>query len=269
MSSFLHRSSALSRSLPRQLSQNSWRFGPPIRRSCAMNRHFYSSLGSNRMDGFNPRQGMGFIWGLIGANVAVFAAVHASPSLSQKLTRDLPLSLKSVREGRYWTIITSGFTHFSGMHLIFNMIALHAFGRTLVYGARLPVPRLALLSVGSLISGSAFFLVHEKRRERRFYNVQGIGASGMVMGLGAAAACLVPMQQMMVVIVPAPLFVVVAGYFAYDFWYLNQHTGTAHSGHLGGMAFGLLYYVLSLRKFGGVMGQRMIKSAPPFWRGRR
>ncbi|KAF2814043.1 uncharacterized protein BDZ99DRAFT_516665 [Mytilinidion resinicola] len=233
-----------------------------------MDRHFYySSLASNRMGGFNPRPGMGFIWGLIGANVAVFAAVHASPSQSRKLTRELPMSLQSIREGKYWTIITSGFTHFSGYHLLGNMFTLHAFGRVLVYGARLPLLNLIILSVGSLISGSAFFLAHEKRRERPYRMVQGIGASGMVMGLGAAAACLVPRTMMLVAFFPAPLWLVVSGYFAYDYWYLNQHTGTAHSGHLGGLGFGLLYYVLSLRRFGGVLGLRVIK--PQNWRGVR
>lgn len=75
----------------------------------------------------------------------------------------------------------------------------------------------------------------------------------MVMGMGAAATLLAPMTQMVVLVFPAPLFLVTAGYVAADTYYLDSKTSRiGHAAHLGGLAFGAVYYFVSLRRFGGV-----------------
>lgn len=52
---------------------------------------------------------------------------------------------------------------------------------------------------------------------------------------------------------PIPLVVVTMGYVAYDTYSLDSKTSTTgHAAHLGGFAFGVVYYLLSLRRFGGV-----------------
>jgi len=244
------------------------------------------------MNSYNPGTDMGmkFIWALIGVNTAVYVAVDYSspsgsgipgfhltsnPSLYYKLRRNLPLSLDNIREGKYWTIITSGFTHFGLYHLIGNMFALHAFGSYLARGTTfsrpLPVPNLAILAFGSLVSGSCFFLINQKKRERFHHTVEGIGASGMAMGLGAAAALLAPKSRLLIWgIIPVPLWLLIGGYFVIDYGLLGSNTGVAHEGHLGGLAFGVLYYVLTLRRFGGILAKRAIKPASnQVWRGRR
>lgn len=82
-----------------------------------------------------------------------------------------------------------------------------------------------------------------------------LGASGMVQGIAAAATLLAPVAPiyLMFIPVPIPLFVVTIGYVAYDTYNLDSKTSRiGHSAHLGGFAFGVLYYFLSLRRFGGV-----------------
>jgi membrane associated rhomboid family serine protease len=195
----------------------------------------------------------------------------SNPKLFSKLVENLPLSLNSIREGKYWTLVTSGFTHFGTMHFLGNMITLYAFSGVLTQIPGLPVQRLAILSFGSLISGSIGFLIYRKQRERPREIVRGIGASGMVMGLGAAAACLKPHQKFYIWgVLPVPLWLLIGGYFVFDYTSLESNSGTSHEGHLGGLAFGLLYYVVSLRMFGGVLGPRAIRAAPKqmWWRGR-
>lgn len=82
---------------------------------------------------------------------------------------------------------------------------------------------------------------------------QGLGASGMVMGMGATATLLAPLTPMAILFVPAPLFVVMAGYVALDTYFLNSKTSRiGHAAHLGGLTFGAVYYFASLRQYGGV-----------------
>jgi membrane associated rhomboid family serine protease len=49
-------------------------------------------------------------------------------------------------------------------------------------------------------------------------------------------------------IIPLPLWATVAGYAVYDGYYLNDNNSRiGHAGHLGGLAFGIAYYLLRLR----------------------
>lgn len=77
----------------------------------------------------------------------------------------------------------------------------------------------------------------------------------MVMGLGTAAALLKPSATMLLFgVVPVPLWLLMGGYFFYDAYYLNRMDRVGHAGHLGGLGFGVLYYMLRLRGFGGLFG---------------
>lgn len=129
---------------------------------------------------------------------------------------------------------------------------------------------MTVLALGSAIVGSYAFHFHRAPQETTRKTSAGIwqrsgngnvivegwqalGASGMVMGMGGAATLLAPMRQMLVFMFPAPLFVVTAGYAAADTYFLRSKTSKiGHAAHLGGLAFGFVYYIVSLRRFGGV-----------------
>lgn len=86
----------------------------------------------------------------------------------------------------------------------------------------------------------------------------GLGASGIVSGLASCVTMFMPMARAsMFGLIPAPLFVWTLGYFFLDTYFMGSgiNTGIGHSAHLGGAAFGAVYYALFLRKWGGILSR--------------
>jgi len=205
-------------------------------------------------------------WGIIGINAAVFcawtyASNHKDRRLVQELYEKATISWKNVRAGRYYTLVTSAFSHQDLRHFVFNMFALHAFATVASTVPGLGALHIVALSIGSAIAGSASFLYHQHSigasSSRSAWGTQTInsalGASGTVMGLGAAATCLQPFSWMLVMgVVPMPLWALTLLYAGVDIWYLDSGSRIGHAAHLGGSAFGLLYYFAGMRGFGGV-----------------
>jgi membrane associated rhomboid family serine protease len=71
------------------------------------------------------------------------------------------------------------------------------------------------------------------------------------MGISTVFALMFPWETLIVLFVPAPAIVVVAGYVAYDAYSAwKQSGGKIDSGaHLGGAVFGFGYYFLRIRSF--------------------
>lgn len=203
------------------------------------------------------------LWACIGLNVGVFGAWQYSLAgrtsqqwqLRNFLEKNFVLHTNDFASRRYWTTFTSAFSHIQPYHLLGNMFSLYAFGSVLL-GSAIPVVHVGYLLAGSALCGGVGYVFNESQKVQRGPR-RALGASGMVMGIGSAAALLAPQTKMLLFgIVPVPLWVLIAGYFAVDSYYLDaQDARTAHSGHLGGLAFGVAYYVLRLRGFGGVLGR--------------
>ena len=70
------------------------------------------------------------------------------------------------------------------------------------------------------------------------------------MGTVTAVACFVPREKVALLgVINMPLWMLVIAYGLYDGYFVNKgESRVAHGGHLGGMAFGLVYYFLRLRK---------------------
>lgn len=229
---------------------------------------------------YNPTRSSNMIlWSTIGISAAVFGAWQygatggapagargwfgqgavrpTTPQMVQKfLSQNFLLTSQYVSMGRYWTMLTSAVSHRDINHLLGNMFSLHAFSSVLIYAVRSPV-HVASLFVGSALAGSIGFVLQQSNSSSGRYTY-GLGASGMVMGVGVAAAMLVPRAQMLIFgIVPARLWMLLGGYIAWDSFYLSSPQSTVgHAAHLGGAAFGALYYTLFLRRFGGILKLR-------------
>ncbi|KAI7608613.1 hypothetical protein KC343_g12629 [Hortaea werneckii] len=237
------------------------------------------------------------IWTLIGLNTAIFAlwqyASHHQPPAPyprlrhethpltpETLTAHTTLSWPNLHAGRYWTLLTSAFSHQDPLHFIFNMLSLRAFATLLTRVPGVKPSHLILLATGSAIAGSLGFLYHDSHRRQPTSQqkpnligrtVEGadrqisrgipgaaaargieihrsaLGASGMVLGFGAAATCLAPFTRMavMFVPVPVPLWVLTTVYAAADTYFLDDpRSPVAHSAHLGGAVFGGLFYLV-------------------------
>ena len=190
-------------------------------------------------------------------------------------------SLRNVREGRWWVMLTSSVTHFGVIHFGLNMMGLLSFGRLIVrtFGA----PAFFGIWTVSGLCCSIAGLVYEHRRlehvnqsrvqrwdtkgrkeqqQKRWfapaYNLDvepvfggSIGASGSLFGLVAVVACLNPRSQILIfpIPVPMPMWVALVGGTAFSLYCLD--TGTlpqiGHAGHLGGIASGLVSYFAVLR----------------------
>lgn len=216
---------------------------------------------------------------LIGINTLVFgswlyAKYIAKDGRLQRLWHEnFLLSLPNVDAGRWWTMLTSTFAHEKVWHFAFNMMAMQAFANSLIMAGGIgigPFHYLAL-TLGSGIAGSLAFLYHQKQQpaqgERSWgpfgqrgitYIRSALGASGTVMGMSMAAACLTPFTRIMLIVFPMPMWLASALYVGVDLYMLDSSDSrVGHSAHLGGAAFGAAYYVVFLRRFGGI--SRMLR----------
>jgi membrane associated rhomboid family serine protease len=139
-----------------------------------------------------------------------------------------------------WQLLTYGFVHADIWHIAFNMMGLWVFGREIegIYGKR-EFYRLYLSLL--ICAGLVFALVQFSSG-----SLQGtIGASGGVMGVAVIFACHFPRRMMQIFPFPVqvPALALVAMYIIMDvIGTSNRLSPTAHWAHLGGAAFGFLYY---------------------------
>jgi membrane associated rhomboid family serine protease len=159
---------------------------------------------------------------------------------------------KTVYEGQVWRLLTCAFCHdrLGIWHIVFNMILLYWFGTRLenMYGSR----EFLLFYLVSALAGSVAFVALALYTGS---NTPAIGASGAVMGVMMLYAIYYPFETILLFwILPVPIWAMLAGYVLFDLHPVllalagdRMHTGIAHAGHLGGLAFGYLYWRLGLR----------------------
>lgn len=244
-------------------SRNAWLNGSILRR------RYGTSYGGGPRASYSSA--IRAVWTIIGLNAAVFGAwKYAESTRDSKLLRLLQqhatLSWDNMLAGRYWTIFTSAFSHTWTMHFAFNMIALHAFGSIMAISG-VPAMHIFSLCFGCGLAGSTAWLYQRKEQGNKpraptVYGAQrppgvvdsALGASGMVMGAAGVATCLMPFAPMnlMFIPIPIPLWVLTGLYATFDIYFMKKNDRIGHAAHLGGMAYGVLYYFLNLRRFGGV-----------------
>ncbi|KAF1843832.1 uncharacterized protein K460DRAFT_152178 [Cucurbitaria berberidis CBS 394.84] len=204
---------------------------------------------------------MRVLYSLMGTNIAVFGyAMYLKAQARQgfqqpfiSFLQNMTMNLTDFRNGRWWTLLTANFTHIDIGHIFSNMFTVYFLGGFLATAPQVTPGRYLVIALGSAVSGAAGYMFQQHMKSQgnpgmRDYS-RGLGFSGAVMGLCSVAACLAPTTKFHLYgIVPVPLWGLVAGYAAYDGYYLNSaDTRVGHAGHLGGLAFGLLYYFARLR----------------------
>jgi membrane associated rhomboid family serine protease len=149
-----------------------------------------------------------------------------------------------VFHGQVWRLLTHFFLHHSSApwHILFNMLFLWWFGSDVedLYGPR---EFLAIYLVGGLASGVAFVATTLMAGT----NAAALGASGAVAAVLVIFACHYPTRIIYVMwFLPVPIWLFVIYEVLSDAFVLvgGFETGVAVAGHLGGAAFGFLYYKL-------------------------
>jgi membrane associated rhomboid family serine protease len=198
----------------------------------------------------------------MGTNIAVFGYAYYLKEQArqgyqgpfEKFMEKMTLNLTAFQHGNYLSALTSVFTHVDIGHIFSNMFTVYFMGSFLASAPVITPFRYLTIALGSGLAGSAGYLFN------RYYQLQaqgpraadytyGLGFSGAVMGISSVAACLAPHSRVLIYgIVPMPLWALVTGYAFYDGYFVNNpNSRIGHAGHLGGLAFGLVYYLARLR----------------------
>jgi membrane associated rhomboid family serine protease len=164
----------------------------------------------------------------------------------------LELDTNKVCKGQIWRLITSAFCHnrLDLLHILFNMLGLIWFGIALeqMYGSR----EFLLFYLASALISSLSYVALDLYTGR---SVPAIGASGAVMGVLMLFACHFPLHTIRIwYVFPIEMRWLVLLYVAYDLHPILLElsgdrvvTGIAHAAHLGGLAFGYVYWKQRIR----------------------
>ncbi len=158
---------------------------------------------------------------------------------NNKLFDSLIFNPQKVKNGEFYRMLTHGFIHADGMHLLFNMITLYFFGRATesffnqyVNGFGFVVFYLFAI-VASIIPT---YMAHKDHNHYR-----SLGASGGVSAVLFTAILMNPWSILLLYFIPMPAIVFAIGYIAYSV-YAGKKGGSNinHSAHLWGAGFGVV-----------------------------
>lgn len=175
------------------------------------------------------------------ANIVVFLLQNAT--VDGGVTGWLNLSVEGLARGQVWRLLTYGFCHGDLWHILFNMYIFWIFGKRLegIYGSR---EFLSMYLTAIIFSGLCHVCYQLVTGETHGV----IGASGGVYAVEVLAAMHFPTMVILLMFVfPVQLRYLVIGLIALDIIGFSKQDGIAHAAHLGGAAFGYLYYKSSWR----------------------
>ncbi|MFT5522744.1 MAG: membrane associated rhomboid family serine protease [Pirellulaceae bacterium] len=162
------------------------------------------------------------------------------------------LDTDKVMQGQVWRLISCAFLHSQNdfLHIVFNMLGLYWFGVTMesMYRSR---EFLYFYLTAAVVASLAYVALDLWTGDY----TPAIGASGAVMAVMMLYAIHYPRQRLrMFFYFPLEARLVVFLYVLYDLHPVllqlagrEVHTGTGHAAHLGGLAFGYVYWKSSLR----------------------
>lgn len=189
---------------------------------------------------------------LILLNIGVYLLWQtANPDLFEILADDFTVSWTGLLEGRWWTTLTSEFSHNYFLHLFFNMFVLNSFGGLLeqvlgrwrflsFYLVAAVVASVSHATVSALILGEP--------------DLPAVGASGAIAGLVLVFSFMFPREKILIFgILPLPAMFGALVFVGLDVWGLvAQAEGgglpIGHGAHLGGALTGVLFYYIFVRR---------------------
>ena len=176
----------------------------------------------------------------------------------------------TVPKWQVWRLLSYAFCHDTKnvLHLLFNMVCLWFFGRTIQdrLGNR---EFAAFYLLAAVVAGLSYLGLHAGLLHDHSLVT---GASGATMALMALFAMWFPRQQVLLFgLLPVEIRWLVAGYVVMDtlpIWSALQgrqaSDGVAHAAHLGGLLFGFAYHIFEWRLSNWLSFGRV----PAWWRER-
>lgn len=176
---------------------------------------------------------------IIAITVATSLAAWQSPKLFNQLIYHGP----SVNSGQWWRVLSHGFIHADGNHLLFNMMTLFFFGQ---FMEKLLVPGIGILGyVLFYLIGIVVAILPTHFRHGGNPRYRSLGASGAVSSVLFGYILVKPWSMLYVFFVPVPAIVFAALYVGYSIWADKRgRDNTNHSAHLFGALWGVVFLLL-------------------------
>ncbi len=179
---------------------------------------------------------------LIALTCAVSFFAWKQPDLLQRLILWPP----AIARGKeYWRLLSYGFIHADGQHLLFNMITLYFFGSAMEnYLTQLGLPW-PWGFVGFYLSALLVSILPSYLRHRADPNYRSLGASGAVSAVLFSFILIQPWSLIIVFVVPVPAIIYAVLYVGFSIWMEKRgRDNVNHSAHLWGAGYGVLFTVL-------------------------
>jgi membrane associated rhomboid family serine protease len=208
-------------------------------------REYYRD-GSSSFLGTLAQRGMVWKW-LIAANVVafIFQLGTADHRVSGWFTNLFLLDTNQVLHGQVWRLLTGAFLHsFPWQHIVFNMLILWWAGSEVedIYGPR----EFLLFYLSAAVVSSAAYVLWDFLAHPAGERSTALGASGAVTATLMLFALHYPNRTVLLFfILPVPVLVMVVLYVALDalgLMGLRPEERIGFAAHLGGAAYGFLYY---------------------------
>ncbi|WP_353248772.1 rhomboid family intramembrane serine protease [Salinisphaera sp. T31B1] len=169
----------------------------------------------------------------------------------------------AINRGEYWRLISHGFVHADGQHLLFNMITLFFFGRVIEQafaGYIGPLGYAAFYIAAILVAILPSYFQH--RNDARY---RSLGASGAVSAVLFAYILIAPWSTIYVFFFPVPAIVYGGLFTAYGLYASRLgHDHINHSAHLWGAGFGVLFTLCLEPRLGPVFLERLMQPGAGF-----
>jgi membrane associated rhomboid family serine protease len=192
------------------------------------------------------------------ALIALTCAISFTGFQNRDMLERLIFWPPAVNRGEYHRLLTHGFLHADGQHLLFNMVTLFFFGRAVEGFFTRYIGQLGF--AGFYLAAVVVAIVPSYLRHRGDSQYRSLGASGAVAAVLFTYILIAPWTTIYVFFFPIPAIVYAALFTAYGLYAGRLgHDHINHSAHLWGAGFGVLFALCMEPRLGGAFIQRLLQ----------
>ncbi len=192
------------------------------------------------------------------AIIALTCAVSIPCFRNRQLLLSLLFWPPAVARGQVYRLVTHGFVHADGQHLLFNMITLFFFGRAIesFFTRYLGPVGFVLFYLGGIVAA----ILPSYWQHMRDAQYRSLGASGAVSAVLFAYILIAPWSTIYVFFFPIPAIAYAVLYTAYSFYAAGRAADNInHSAHLWGAGYGVIFALCMEPRLWGNFMQRLLE----------